>query len=620
MGIQSRPISRYTHNMDFSKLSQYFQQLETTSSRNKMVEILAELFRRTTALEIEKICYLLQGRVVPLYDPLEFGMADRMVIKSIASACGVTQEVVNGEFKKLGDLGKVAEKLKTQSASWQTKLSVSQVYDILLEVAKAGGAGSVERKVNLLADLLKVADSLSTRYLVRIPLDKLRLGFSDMTILDGLSWMLTNSKAHRKEIEKAYNVRPDLGFIAKTLKAKKITGLSHITPKVGTPILMAKADRLDSPQEILEKIGKCAIEFKYDGLRLQVHYMKTPALPAGRLKHENIKTKNGGVIKLFSRNLEDVTKMFPDIVKAIKKQVKAGEIIFEGEVVAYNPQTGVFIPFQQTMQRKRKYDIEKKAAEIPVKLFAFELLYINGQNYIHKPYIARKAKLKQVINKGELIIYAEEQITDNKAEIEALFAKSVKKGFEGIIAKKLSGSYQAGMRGWNWIKFKKAMSQRLMDTFDVVVMGYTKGEGKRTDFGMGQFLTGVYDKEKDQFTTITKIGTGLTDEQFREFIKRVKPLEVLEKPKNYEIDKLLEPDVWCRPSLVVEIAADEITRSQVHTSGRVMGPSKSGKAQEVKTPGFALRFPRLINFRDDKNPSQATTITEVEKMFNKQKQ
>ncbi len=271
------------------------------------------------------------------------------------------------------------------------------------------------------------------------------------------------------------------------------------------------------------------------------------------------------------------------------------------------------------MQRKRKYDIEAKAKEIPVKLFAFELLFFNQQNLTNQPYLERKKQLKTIISRGEAIKIAPEEITDSEEKINQLFDQAINQGFEGIMAKKLDGVYQAGVRGFNWIKFKRAMSQSLMDTFDVLVMGYTKGEGKRTTFGVGQFLTGVYDKKNDKFTTITKIGTGLTDEQFKEFSKRVKSLVVSSKPANYEVDKLLEPDYWLKPSLVVEIAADEITRSQVHTTGRVMGPSKSGKAYEVKKAGYALRFPRLIAFRDDKKASEVTTVEEVITMFNKQK-
>lgn len=587
--------------MNFRELSEYFQKLESTSSRNAMVEILAELFKKTSSSEIEKICYLLQGRVVPLYDALEFQIADKMIIQSISQGTSTEKEEINRLFKQKGDLGKVVQELKEKKGNPPVGgQAIEYVYQTLLTIAKTQGLGSVDKKVRLLGNLISEADPLSSKYLVRIPLDKLRLGFSDMTILDSLSWMLTSSKEHRKEIEKAYNVRPDLGFIARSTKEKGIKGLASVAPQVGTPILMAKADRLTSPKEILKKIGKCAIEFKYDGLRLQVH-------------------KKDRIVTLFSRNLENVTHMFPDIVEGVNKQVSSAETIIEGEVVAYNPKTGVFIPFQQTMQRKRKYNIAQKAAEIPVKLFTFELLYNQGTNYIGKPYNNRKEMLKKIIKPGAVLIYAQEEIIDNEKAIDHLFDESMNKGFEGIMAKKLDGAYQAGMRGFNWIKFKRAMNKKLMDTFDVLVLGFTKGEGKRTSFGVGQFLTGIYDEKKDCFVTITKIGTGLTDEQFREFIKRTKDLEVAGKPKNYEVDKLLEADIWLEPSLIVEVAADEITRSQVHTSGRVMGLSKTGKAQEVKSPGFALRFPRLISFRDDKTPKEATTLSEVRKMFASQK-
>lgn len=565
-----------------------------------MVELLSELFKKTDAVEIEKISYLLQGRVVPLYHSLEFHMADKMIVEAISMALDTSKEKVVAEFKQKGDLGTAVESLKKSLSKTIKKLSVISVYESLFNIAKINGKGSVDKKITLLSELIKSLDTLSVRYIVRIPLDKLRLGFSDMTILDSLSWMLTGSKELRSEIEKAYNVRPDLGLIAKNLKQGGIEKIRHIEPEVGIPILMAKADRLKSPKAILEKIGTSAIEFKYDGLRLQVH-------------------KKGNTVTLFSRNLENVTLMFPDVVEGVIQQTDAKEIIFEGEVVAYNPKTGVFIPFQQTMQRKRKYDIAKKAAEIPVKLFAFELLYLNGENLIGAPYKTRKHKLKQTIKEGNTIIYAAEHRVSKESEIDELFEKSVKEGFEGIIAKKLDGVYQAGMRSFNWIKYKKTMDSRLMDTIDVLVMGYTKGEGKRTLFGVGQFLTGIYNSKNDRFETVSKIGTGLTDEQFREFFKRVQKLHVKDKPKEYDVDKLLDADIWLRPSLVVEVASDEITRSQVHTAGRIMEISKSGKAQIVKEAGYALRFPRLVFFRDDKKPKDATSLTEVIKLFKKQR-
>ena len=590
--------------MTFKRLSEYFPQLEQTTLRNKMVVILAELFREANITEIGKLCYLLQGRVTPLYDSTEFGVADKMMVRAIAMGSGRETNEVLKAFKLEGDLGSATAKIKNQKSKIKNtnqKLKITDVYEVLYQVATANGDGSQERKVKLLADLIVRVDPLSAKYIVRMTLDKLRLGFSDMTVLDSLSWMLKGSKDHRIEIERAYNVRPDLGFISERIKEKGIEGVKYVLPVVGTPILMAKSDRLKDASEILKKIGKCAIEFKYDGLRLQVHLKKG-------------KSKGEYLIKLFSRNLEDLTPMFPEIVDAVKKNIEAEEAIFEGEIVAYNPQTGVSSAFQQTMQRRRKYDIAKKAAEIPVKLYLFELLFLDGMNLIEKPYIERKELLKKIVHEDKVLKYAYETIVDKKEEIEKLFDRSVRQGFEGIIAKRLDGVYQAGMRGFNWIKFKRAMSKKLMDTFDVLVMGYTFGEGKRTAFGIGEFLTGVYDEKKDQFVTVTKIGTGLTDEQFREFKKRVKSLEVSDKPKNYLVDKLIEADIWLKPLLVVEVSADEVTRSQVHTAGRVMGVSKSGKGELVVTPGYSLRFPRLERFRDDKKAEDITTISEIEKM------
>ncbi len=603
--------------MTFTDLSLYFQKLENTTSRNTMTEILAELLQKATPEVSGKISYLLQGRVAPLYEPIEFGVADKMMIRAIALALNTKNAQVVEVFKKTGDLGTAAEQMKqpgfkkrlsdipqqslldTGVSIKREQLSIAYVFEEYTKSANASGPGSQEEKIKILARLIALAEPLSVRYLVRIPLGKLRLGFSDMTILDALSWMEAGNKSLKKEMERAYNVRPDLGFIASTVCEKGVKGLKRVVPKPTTPIMMARANRLTSATEIFEKIGKCAVEYKYDGLRLQVH-------------------KVGKTIKLFSRKLEDLTPSFPDIVQAIRNQVKAHDIIFEGEIVAYNPETNVFVPFQETMQRRRKYDIEAKAAEIPVKLFAFELLFVNGTSLLTQGYKERKEKLKHNIQKGNTIIYAQERLVTTEQDVDEMFEESIKLHFEGIIAKKLDGLYEAGIRGWNWIKYKKAMNKKLADTIDVVVMGYTLGEGKRTDFGVGQFLTGVYDEKKDIYVTVTKIGTGLTDEQFREFVKRAHKFRVKEKPPLYEVDKLFTPDVWMDPGLVVEVGCDEITRSAAHTAGRELQPSKSGKAFEVKTPGYALRFPRLVRFRDDRRPEDATTVREIKQLYVKQ--
>lgn len=582
--------------MQFKDLSVYLEKLEHTTSRNKMIEILAELFKKADGHEIDKIVYLMQGRVAPLYEPIEFKMADKMILRSIALAYGISDKEAAGSFRTSGDIGETAEKLAKEKNEKHKNLSVSEVFSVLEKVTESGGEGSVDVKLNLIAELLKDLDPLSSRYVVRIPVGRLRLGFSDMTVLDSLSWMLKGDKSERESIEKVYNIYPDLGVIAKTVKEKGVAGLSHLKPEVFTPILMARAERLSSGEEIINKIGKCAVEPKYDGFRLQVHFKK-------------------GKVKLITRNLEDSTFMYPDVVEGLKKQIKVGEAILEGEAIAYNPDTGEFLPFQETVQRKRKYGIEEKALSTPLKLITFELLYADGKSFIDQPYIKRREKLNKVVAAGDVVMISQEKVIDNAHVLENEFDDAISRGLEGIVAKKLDGTYQAGARGWNWIKFKRSYSAKLEDTIDALVLGYYSGKGKRTAFGIGAFLIGIYDKKEDKYLTIARIGTGLTDEEWRELRARCLKLKSKEKPPLYEVDKMLEPDFWVEPSIVVEIKADEITRSPIHTAGRIMKASKSGSAFDVDVPGYALRFPRLQKFRDDRKPEDVTSLKEIEDMF-----
>lgn len=589
--------------MTFRRLAEYLQRLDETTLRNKMTEILAELFAEAKENEIGEICQLLQGRVAPLFEAIEFGIADKMIIRAIVQGLEIGNEEVTALFKKTGDLGLTAEKIKTEQGDKKTKnnkLSVKEVYEILYKLATSGGGGSQEIKITLLADLIKDLDSLSARYVVRIPINRLRLGFSDMTQLDALSWYLTGSKSLRGKIEKAYNVRPDLRFISNTLKEKGIKGLAQVKPTVGTPILMARAERMTNGADILEKIGKCAVEPKYDGFRVQGHLRKS---------------KEKKEVKLFSRNLEDVTNMYPDIVAGIIAQVKADEAIIEGEAVAYNPNTGEYLPFQETVQRRRKYDIEAKAKEIPLKLFAFDLLYLNGKSFLGEPYVNRKKLLKKIVAYGETILFAQEEEVNEATRLEEIFQDSITRGLEGVMAKKLDGIYRAGSRDFTWIKYKRSYQGKIADTIDCVVMGYDFGQGKRTGFGIGDFLIGVLDSSREKFVTVAKIGTGLTDEEWKTIKLRSDKLKVKSKPFNFEADKMMECDVWMMPAIVVEIRADEITRSPVHTAGREMRPSKSGSAIEVKEAGYALRFPRLERFRDDRRPMDITTLKELKKLY-----
>ncbi len=592
--------------MTFQKLATYIQRIENTSSRLKITEILSDLFKELTPPEYEKTIYLLLGRLTPIYKTLNFGMAEKLVIRAIATSSQMDVKEFTKEYKKVGDIGEVTQKLKTEQASLhQITLSTMEVFDRLVELATDEGSGSQEMKLSKLSALIQDVDALSARYIVRIPLGVLRLGFSAMTVLDALSWMHVGDKSLRPLLQQAYHVHPDLGVIGRRLMEKGTSEVEKIQPALFTPILMMRAERLSSGAEIVDKIGECAIEPKFDGFRLQVH-------------------KKGNEVRLYTRGLEDATFMYPDIVEGVRKEVTAKEVIIEGEAIGYDIAGENFLPFQETVQRKRKYGIAEKAAEIPLKLFAFELLLLDGKNYVHVPFHKRRAKLESIVkNSGDTakdtVIVADENIESDPKKIELLFDNAIAKGLEGIIAKKQDGTYQPGARGWNWIKFKRSYSSHIDDTIDCVVMGYDYGKGKRTQFGIGAFLVGVYDPNQELFVTLAKIGTGLTDDEWRSLKKKSKKLASAKKHKQYNIDNLMECDVWVDPGIVVEIKADEISRSTVHTAGRIMKPSKSGNAITVDVAGYALRFPRLERFRDDKSEQEITTLKEVEKMFILQK-
>ncbi len=571
--------------MKFSELSIYFDRISQNSSRLEITRILAELFNKLTPIEIEKVVYLLQGRVRPAYEGIDFGMAEKMIVRAAMSALSIERGYFEKEFKKIGDLGLAIEHFKSEIHSFEEReMSVVEVYEVFYKLATASGPGSQDAKISYLSLLIRTLDPISSRFLARLPTGTIRMGFSDMTVLDAYSWMLTGDKSLRNEIEKAYHVRPELGFIGRELKENGIKAMRKIIPKVFTPIIMMRAERLSSAEAIVKQIGESLVEPKFDGFRLQVHFSRS---------------KNR--VTLYSRSLEDVTYMYPDIVEGVKKQVKASEIIFEGEAIGYNPKTGSFLPFQETVQRKRKYDIKEMAEKIPLRLFSFELLFLNGKSFVNIPFLERRRTLEGEIEtkrdlRKDIVLVADEEKVNDPKRLEALFDEAVGKGLEGIMAKKIDGVYKPGAREWNWIKYKRSYSSKINDTIDCLVMGYDLGKGKRTVFGIGAFLVGVYDDKKEKFVTIAKIGTGLTDEEWRELKGKSKKLVTKGKQEDYLVNKMMDCDVWLSPKLVVEIRADEITKSPVHTAG------------------LALRFPRLERFRDDKKPQDATSLKEVEKM------
>ena len=585
---------------DFSK---YLERLEATPKRLEITSILAELIKNLDEEEIDKGIYLSLGTLKAPFDSEKFNIAEKMMIRSVENAFGISG--VEQEYKKEGDLGDVVYKLNV--ARNDQKYDILQVYTTLLDTAKLEGSGSQEAKVKKLGTLLKELDKLSAKFITRIVLGTTRLGFTELTVVDALSQVLNNDKLLKAQIEAKYFIHPDIGLIAKKIKEKGLAGLNNIKIETGVPVLSQKAQRLGGITEIMEKLSYVWAEFKFDGTRVQLHMdrNKSGSLHLdesnGSIALFDNETKDDILIKTFTRNLEDNSHQYPDIVQAAKEQIQADSVILDCEAIGYDRKTGNFLPFQETMQRKRLYSVKEMSNEIPLKLFAFDIIYLNGEALIDKPLKERHEILKRVIKDGDTIKVAEHVATDSTIDLKKYYELSKKHNLEGLIVKKPEGTYQAGARSYSWIKLKKADEKLLDDSVDVVVLGYYVGRGERSKFGVGGFLVGIYDEKEKVFKTLSKVGTGLKDEDWEYFKKEADKHKINEIPSNVLMHKIYKPDVILNPKLVVEIGADEVSKSKTHTAG------------------FALRFPRLLFFRTDKNPMDATNLEEIQQLYSLQK-
>lgn len=615
--------------MLFREIADYFGKIEDASSRLVMTEHLADLIKKMPAEDIKKIIYLMQGKIAPNFEGKEIGFGEKLVAEAIAKATGFTRKEVDAMFNKTGDMGTAAEKLiekKQQSALFKQELTIEKVFSNLKKMSETGGTGSQELKKKLLAELFNSATPVEARYITRIPLGNIRLGIGDPTVMDAFAIMfaeqeLKNEKFRekveekilgkktekgkgkkieikedelrqkakmllREKIEAAYNVYSDLGAIGEILKKEGIAGIEKVKIKPGTPIRPTAAERLPSGEEIIKKLGKCAAEAKYDGFRLMV-------------------SKDNDKVKIFSRQSEDVTAMFPEITEAVKAQLKPKQCFVEGEALAFNETTQEYYPFQITIQRKRKYEVEKKAKQYPLNLFLFDVMYSDGKNLMNEPFRERRKALEKILKKGSVIKLSEMKIVDNSKDLEDFFEEKISQGLEGIIAKDLNAPYIAGARKFAWIKLKRSYRGLLQDTVDLAIIGYDAGRGKRTKFGLGALLVAAYNEKKDLFESVAKIGTGMSEETLKQLEGMLSKISSKKKPAR--IVSEVEPDSWVQPKYVIEVRADEITRSPMHGCCK-----KDGK-------GFALRFPRMISIRADRKAEDATTSKEIEKMFLNQK-
>ncbi|MEM2882777.1 MAG: ATP-dependent DNA ligase [Candidatus Bathyarchaeia archaeon] len=580
--------------MKYSIIADAYERIEATTKRLEMTELLADLFRRTPKGIIDKVVYLSQGKICPDYMGIELGVAEKLAIRAIAASSGKREGEVEELYRRVGDLGRATEVLlerRSQSTLFREALTVEDVHDAFDKISRSTGPGSVDSKIRLLTKLLNNASPKEGKYIVRTALGKLRLGIADMTILDALSVAFAGTKELREEIERAYNLSSDLGYVAKKVAEEGLEGIKRFGIILGRPIRPMLAERLSSPSEILEKLGgRGSAEYKYDGLRVQAHI-------------------SGDSILLFSRRLENITGQFPDVVSHLREAVESNGAVLEGECVGVDPNTGEMMPFQMISQRRgRKYMVEEMAEEIPVIFFAFDALYA-GRDLTREPYPVRRRELEGIVRETDFVKIAERKIVSDPVELEAYFEHAISLGCEGLVVKSLQENsvYQAGARGWLWIKYKRSYKAEAIDTFDLVPVGAFMGRGKRAGT-YGALLMAAYNDEEDVFETICKLGSGFTDEDLKALPEKMKPYVI--GHKHPRVKSQIEPDVWLVPSLVMEIAADEISLSPLHTCS---------KDSIRRGSGFALRFPRFTgNWRADKSPEDATTSKEVAEMYRNQ--
>ena len=580
--------------MDYAIIADSYEKIEATTKRLEMTALLVELLKKTPKEVIAKVVYLTQGKLYPDFMGVEMGVAEKLAIKALSRASGQSESVIQSEMQKSGDIGETSQKQlekRKQSTFFNKTLTAERVYETLDKLAKTSGSGAVDTKMALLCGLLTDASPIEAKWIIRTVTGNLRLGIADMTVLDALAIAYGGGKEARELIERAYNISSDLGRVANIVSEKGLDGIKEFQVMVFEPIRPMLAERLGAPEEILEKFkGKCVAEYKYDGERIQAH-------------------KKDGKVVLFSRRLENISDQYPDAVDLIKEKISAKEAILEAECVAMDLETGDMRPFQELMHRRRKYGVEAAIQDYPISLFAFDVLYVDGKDLTQEPFSQRRKTLEKIIKQSDRMKPATQKLVRSPKELEDFFEQAIAEGCEGLMCKSVAKDsvYQAGSRGWLWIKYKRDYKSEMTDTVDLVVVGAFHGRGKRVGT-YGALLLATYNDEKDMFETVTKCGTGFTDKDLAQLHEMLQK-HVIPR-KNSRVQSMLEADVWFEPAVVLEILGAEVTLSPIH-----MAAMNSIR----KDAGLAIRFPRFTGkYRTDKAPEDATTSTEIVEMYRRQ--
>jgi DNA ligase 1 len=562
--------------MLYSKLAETYDALGKTTKRLEKTDILSKFLEYLSEKD-KDVLYLLNGDIYPNYDERKIGISNQLTIKAISKASGISSEKVVQEWKKIGDLGEVAEKLihsnKQSTLFSKSHLTTEKVLENLRKLPELEGKGTVDKKLSLITELLTSASSLEALYLTRTLIGDLRIGIQESTIRDALAKAFFNSdREASKIIQEGIDNLNDLAEIFIVAKKGKISEFEKIELQVGKPIKAMLAQKAKTIEEGFEAVGKpCAIEYKYDGFRLVIH-------------------KNKEKIWLFTRSLENVTKQFPEAVEYVKKYVKGNSFILDSEAIGYNKKTKEYTPFQAISQRiRRKYDIEKIQEELPVEINVFDVLYYEGKSLIKEPFEKRAQLVRKIIKETPYkIVHAKQIITGDLKKAEEFYNKALKDNQEGVMMKNLSAIYQPGSRVGHMLKVKPSEKD-----LDLVITGAEYGKGKRSGW-FSSFIISCRGENRGEYLEVGKVGTGIVEkEESKENNTKVSFQELTEKIKPL-IEKEDKDRVYIKPHIVVMVTYQEIQKSPNYGSG------------------WALRFPRITALRPDKPLSEIADLKDIE--------
>jgi DNA ligase-1 len=550
----------------FKALAELCEKLEGTSKRLLMIDLVAEFIKNLEAREVEPAVSMILGSPFPKWSQQTLEVSWATLSEIIKRITGVEWNVFMEAFGKSGDIGSATKtvfeesKVKRQATLFERTLTIMEVRRSLEATAEAAGYSSREKKERLIEALLSLASPLEAKYLVKIFIGEMRTGFHE-----GLMEQAVSKAFHipLEVVQKASMTVGDIGEVAAIARTEGKEGLLKIRFKVFRPVrLMLAQMATDVAEALKEHDGKTAFEYKLDGARVQIH----------KLNDE---------VRVFSRRLTDVTESLPEIVETVTKNVKAREAILEGEVIAVD-NSGYPIPFQHLMRRfKRVHAIEDMVRKIPVRLYLFDILYLNGESLIMVPYLQRRQALAE--NAGEIPL-TEQIVTDNTEEAGQFLKEAIDAGHEGLMAKKIDSPYTPGIRGKRWLKIKP-----VLEPLDLVIVAAEYGYGRRHEW-LSDYYLAARDSETGEFLTVGKTFKGLTDAEIIEMTKRLKELAIKEEPRS----------VVVAPKIVVEVTYNEIQKSPKYKCG------------------MALRFARISRIREDKTSEEADTIQRVKEIYDKQ--